>query len=79
MFQVDGFDSEESAKKYLNNHWAGLMWVRLNLGISFMAELNFDKVTYAEEVFEAAVNGNFPAVYPSVVSRSNVVRDRNPG
>ena len=53
---VQGFDSEASAKEYLNVLWTGLMWVLLNRGLAFNAVLEFDKVTYADNPLKAAEN-----------------------
>ena len=53
---VKGFSSEKQAKTYINNLWAGLMWLLLNRGFSIEAELTFQKVTYAKDPYQAAAN-----------------------
>jgi hypothetical protein len=56
VFEVQGFESEQAAKKYLDHLWAGLMWVLLHSGLAFNAIMEFDAVTYAEDPIKAAEN-----------------------
>lgn len=56
VLTISGFPSEEEGKRYINNVWAGLMWLLLHRGISFNAELGSQKVKYAEDPDEAASN-----------------------
>jgi hypothetical protein len=56
VLKIDGFPSENEAKNYINNAWAGLMWVLLKRGISPDAELKAQEVKYAEDPYQAAKN-----------------------
>ena len=60
ILKIEGFTSENKAKHYINNVWAGLMWVLLQLKLSPDAELEAQKVTYAEDLsitpYQAAKN-----------------------
>jgi hypothetical protein len=56
VFEVQGFESEQAAKKYLDRLWAGLMWVLLHTGLAFNAIMEFDAVTYTEDPIRAAEN-----------------------
>jgi hypothetical protein len=56
VLKIDGFPSENEAKNYINNAWAGLMWVLLKRGISPDVELKAQKVKYAEDPYQAAKN-----------------------
>ena len=56
VFGAQGFNSEESAKEYLSRLWTGLMWVLLERGFAFNADLEFDKVTYPDDAQKAAEN-----------------------
>jgi hypothetical protein len=50
ILTVDGFPSENEANHYINNVWAGLMWVLLQYGLSPDAELKTQKVKYVEDL-----------------------------
>jgi hypothetical protein len=77
VITVEGFTTENAAKEYLNNIWAGLMWLLLHRGLSPDAVFETSKVVYAEDPYEAAKNygfknpidafidGGCPAVYPT--------------
>lgn len=56
VFGVTGFESEESAKEYLRLLWTGLMWVLLDRGLAFNADLEFDKVTLVDDPQKAPKN-----------------------
>lgn len=56
ILTIDGFPSEHEAKHYINNVWAGLMWVLLQRKLSPDAELAAQKVTYAKDPYQAAKN-----------------------
>jgi len=56
ILTISGFNSEEEAKQYINNVWAGLMWLLLHHGLSPNAELEAQKVTYTEDPYQAARN-----------------------
>ena len=54
--EIEGFHSEKAAREYLNNLWIGLMWVMLNNGMAFNANMVFDTVVYSEDPYKAAEN-----------------------
>jgi hypothetical protein len=56
ILTVEGFPSEDEARHYFNNVWAGLMWVLLQLKLSPSAELDLQKVIYAKDPYQAAKN-----------------------
>ena len=56
VFTIKGFPTEETAKNYINNVWAGLMWVLLNLGLSPAAVIELRDVVYTDDRYEAAKN-----------------------
>jgi hypothetical protein len=56
VFTINGFSTEEMAKHYINNVWAGLMWVFLHRGLSPDAVLEPQTVVYAEDPHRAAKN-----------------------
>ena len=56
IFEIEGFHSEKAAREYLNNLWIGLMWVMLNNGMAFNANMVFDTVVYSEDPYKAAEN-----------------------
>jgi len=56
VLKIEGFPSENEAKHYINNVWAGLMWVLLQRKLSPDAELEAQKVTYAKDPYQAARN-----------------------
>lgn len=53
---ISGFPDQQAAEQYINVLWAGLMWVLLNQGVSFKADLNFQQVIYTEYPYQAAEN-----------------------
>lgn len=53
---INGFPTEDTAKRYINNVWAGLMWMLLHRGLSPDAVLEPQKVVYAEDPYQAAQN-----------------------
>ncbi len=77
VFTINGFPSEDTAKRYINNVWAGLMWVLLHRGLPPDAVFEPGKVAYAEDPYQVAKNYGFegpvdgfidggqPAVYPT--------------
>lgn len=77
VFTINGFPTEDTAKRYVNNVWAGLMWVLLHRGLPPDAVFEPGKVVYAEDPYQAAKNYGFkgpvdgfidgarPAVYPT--------------
>jgi len=77
VFTIRGFPSEDRAKSYINNVWAGLMWVLMHYGLWPQAIWELSKVVYADDPNQAAKNlgfndpvdglidGNWPAVYPT--------------
>lgn len=56
VLTISGLSSEEEGKRYINNVWAGLMWLLLHRGIAFDAELESQRIVYAEDPCEAASN-----------------------
>jgi hypothetical protein len=50
VLEVEGFPSERAAKHYINNIWAGLMWLLLQRKLSPDAELEVQKVIYVEDL-----------------------------
>lgn len=56
VLNIDGFPSENEAKNYINNVWAGLMWVLLQSGLSSDVELKAQEIKYAEDPYQAAKN-----------------------
>jgi hypothetical protein len=56
VLKIEGLPSENEAKNYINNVWAGLMWVLLQRGFSPDAEMEVQKVTYAKDPYQAAKN-----------------------
>lgn len=56
ILKIEGFTSENEAKHYINNVWAGLMWVLLQRKLSPDAELEAQKVTYSRDPYQAAKN-----------------------
>lgn len=56
VFTINGFHTEEAAKSYINNVWAGLMWLLLHRGLTPDAVWEPQKVTYAEDPYQAAEN-----------------------
>jgi hypothetical protein len=73
VIKVEGFTSEEAAKEYINILWAGLMWVLLNIHISFRAERKFDEVIYNDDPIQTAMN--FSKVFGSKFERVDGVID----
>lgn len=68
VFTISGFPTEDTAKHYINNVWAGLMWVLLHRGLPPDAVFELGKVVYTEDPNQAAsgfVDGRRPAVYPT--------------
>ena len=77
VFTINGFPTEDTAKRYINNVWAGLMWVLLHRGLPPDAVFEPGKVAYAKDPYQAAKNYGFegpvdgfidggqPAVYPT--------------
>lgn len=77
VFIIEGFPAEELAERYINNVWAGLMWVLLYRGLSPNMVLELGKVIYAQDPYQAAQNYGFkgrvdgfidggqPAIYPT--------------
>jgi len=77
VFTINGFPTEDTAKHYVNNVWAGLIWVLLHRGLPPDAVLELGKVVYTEDPNQAAKNlglkgpvdgfidGAWPAVYPT--------------
>jgi hypothetical protein len=77
VFTINGFSTEDGAKNYINNVWAGLMWLLLHRGLPPDAVFAPGKVVYAEDPYQAAKNYGFkdpidgfidggqPAVYPT--------------
>jgi hypothetical protein len=78
VITINGFPTEDTAKLYINNVWAGLMWVLLHRGLPPDAVFELGKIVYAEEPNQAEKNygfkdpvdgfidGSWPAVYPTV-------------
>lgn len=76
VFTINGFPTEDTAKHYINNVWAGLMWVLLDRGLPLEAAFELGKVVYAKDPYQAArnygfkdpvdgfIDGAWPAVYP---------------
>ena len=56
IFEVQGFNSEESAKECINRLWAGLIWATLNRGLAFTAVLEPQQVSYTDDPQKAAEN-----------------------
>ena len=56
VLEIQGFESERSAKDYLNRLWAGMAWVSLNKCIPFSAETIFGEITYTTDPEKAAEN-----------------------
>jgi hypothetical protein len=56
VLTISGFPSEEEGERYINNVWAGLMWLLLYREISSNAKLEPQKVAYAEDPYEVASN-----------------------
>jgi len=77
VLTIKGFPTEETARHYINNVWAGLMWVLLHRGLPPEAILEPCEVIYIEDPCQAAKNfrfkdpvdglidGGSPAVYPT--------------
>lgn len=77
VFTISVFSTEDSAKNYTNNVWAGLMWLLLHRGLPPNAVFEPGKVVYAKDPYQAAKNYGFkhpvdgfidggqPAVYPT--------------
>lgn len=77
VFTIAGFPTEDAAKRYINNVWAGLMWVLLHRGLPPDAVFKPGKVVYQDDPYQAARNYGFkkpidafldggqPAVYPT--------------
>ena len=75
VLTIKGFPTEDTAKHYINNVWAGLMWVLLHLGLPPEAIIEPREVVYTEDPYQAAKNlglkdpvdgfidGASPAVY----------------
>jgi hypothetical protein len=56
ILTIRGFPSEDEARRYFNNVWAGLMWMLLQLKLSPSAELELRRVVYAKDPYQAAKN-----------------------
>jgi hypothetical protein len=77
VLTIKGFPTEDRAKHYINNVWAGLMWVLLHQELSPEAIIEPREVIYTEDPCQAAKNfgfkdpvdglidGGSPAVYPT--------------
>jgi hypothetical protein len=77
VFTINGFPTEDTAKHYINNVWAGLMWVLVHRGLPPDAAFELGKVVYTEDPNQAArnlglkgpvdgfIDGAWPAVYPT--------------
>ena len=77
VFTINGFLTEDRAKRYINNVWAGLMWVLLHCGLPTDVVIELGKVLYPEDPHQAAKNygfkgpfdgfidGAWPVVYPT--------------
>jgi len=77
VFTINGFPAEDAAERYINNVWAGLMWVLLYCSLPPEAVFEPGKVVYTEDPDQAAKNLGFkdpvdgfidgacPAVYPT--------------
>jgi hypothetical protein len=77
VFTINGFPTEDSAKRYVNNVWAGLMWVLLHYGLPPNAVYELGKVVYPDdppqaarnygfkEPIDAFIDGGQPVVYPT--------------
>jgi hypothetical protein len=48
--------SEDKAREFIRDVWAGLAWVTVNSGIGFTASMELDEVTYADDPTKAAEN-----------------------
>lgn len=56
VLTISGFATENDAKQYINNVWAGLMWMLLNSGLSPVASLEPQCVEYSEDPYQVAQN-----------------------
>jgi hypothetical protein len=56
VLTITGFPTEDSAKRYINNVWTGLMWMLLHHDLSPDAILEPQKVAYGEDPYQAAKN-----------------------
>jgi len=56
FFSVGFFPQEEAAKAFIPKLWAGLMWALLHQGVSPVAELSPQDITYTEDPTAAAEN-----------------------
>jgi len=77
VLTINGFPTEDTAKRYTNNVWTGLMWVLLHRGLPPDAVFESGKVVYAEDPYQAArnlgfkdpvdgfIDGGQPTVYPT--------------
>lgn len=56
VLTITELHSEEEAKEYINNVWAGFMWLLLHRNLSSNAVLEPQEVAYAEDPYQAAAN-----------------------
>lgn len=52
VLTIQGFPTKDTAERYINNVWAGLMWVVLHLGLWPEAIYEPQKVIYTEHSFQ---------------------------
>jgi hypothetical protein len=55
---INGFSTEDKAQQYINNVWAGLMWMLLHCGLP-------PDVVLELQSFNELIDGSRPVVYPS--------------
>ncbi|MDS3860907.1 hypothetical protein RIF25_08780 [Thermosynechococcaceae cyanobacterium BACA0444] len=66
VFEVEGLESEQADKEYLNKICIGLRWVMLNSDLAFDIHTDFNEVIYnPTHNSDGLVNINYPTVYPS--------------
>jgi hypothetical protein len=56
ILNIEGFSSEEEAKKYIRNIWAGLMWLLIHRELSADAKWEPQTIIYSEDPHQAAKN-----------------------
>lgn len=59
VFTINGFPTEDTDKRYINNVWSGLMWVLLRRGLPPDAVFEPAKVVYTDDPYQAARNYGF--------------------
>ena len=56
MLKVDGFETENEARKYLRSLEAGINWLLINNDVPIEANLNPQEITYVEDPLKASDN-----------------------